>query len=152
MMIKRISTLVAASILLGACSSGESDGTTTTETNSSPDTEISVTYTHPSAQPLTYTIQCSGTTGTVEPDNTGIDPTVACQRLADPVAIDLLTNGPDPNRMCTEIYGGPDEAKIIGNIGDSTVDVTITRTNGCGINDWDVVLAGVLPDPIGALG
>lgn len=111
---------------------------------------LEVTVTHPEADPaLTYTISCLGDTATITPAVDGLDERSACERLADPETKALLVDGPPDDRICTEIYGGPDEAEIRGTIDDQPVDTVITRNNGCGIDDWDNVLAGVLPAAIG---
>jgi hypothetical protein len=39
-------------------------------------------------------------------------------------------------RLCSQIYGGPQHARITGTVGGDRVDLTITRTDGCGTNDW----------------
>ena len=51
---------------------------------------------------------------------------------------------PDTDRVCTEIYGGPQRARIRGEVNGRSIDVVIQRNNGCGINDWNA-LRGVLP-------
>jgi hypothetical protein len=51
----------------------------------------------------------------------------------------LLAEGPDPDRACTEIYGGGEVARITGTLTGIPVDVTIDRANGCGIADWDLL-------------
>lgn len=48
----------------------------------------------------------------------------------------LLTRGPDPDRRCTMIYGGPQEARISGTLDGRPVRLRVTRTDGCGIGDW----------------
>ena len=53
---------------------------------------------------------------------------------------------PPPDQVCTEIYGGPDVARVTGTIDEQPVDATIDRTNGCGIGDWDDLLGAVLPE------
>jgi hypothetical protein len=57
----------------------------------------------------------------------------------------------DPNvmvdRMCTEIYGGPETATVDGTLDGIEVDYEINRTNGCGINDWERVFARLVPPP-----
>ena len=63
-----------------------------------------------------------------------------------------LVQGPPPDQVCTEIYGGPDVARVTGTIDDQPVDATIDRTNGCGIGDWDDLLGSILPNPIGVSG
>ena len=44
---------------------------------------------------------------------------------------------PDPTRACTEIYGGPEKAHVTGTLEGSPVDVTIARSDGCGIADYE---------------
>jgi hypothetical protein len=50
-----------------------------------------------------------------------------------------VTEPPDPTRACTEIYGGPEEAHVTGTLEGDPVDVTITRSNGCGIADYEAL-------------
>ena len=64
----------------------------------------------------------------------------ACRALeASPQAL-----WPDPDRACTEIYGGPQWARIRGVVDGRPVDVIVNRANGCGIDDWES-LRGVVP-------
>jgi hypothetical protein len=44
--------------------------------------------------------------------------------------------GVSDDEACTEIYGGPQHATITGSIAGEEVDVSVTRDNGCGIDDW----------------
>jgi hypothetical protein len=76
-----------------------------------------------------------------EPSATGFidDARAACEAVAENRA--LLTEGPPDNIACTEIYGGPQEAAIVGAVGGDEVDVTVTRTDGCGIANWDALEA-----------
>ncbi len=67
----------------------------------------------------------------------------ACAALADPEVIDAL-RPPSADRVCTEIYGGPEVATITGTVAGAPVDAHVDRTNGCGIARWDV-LAPILP-------
>lgn len=106
---------------------------------------IEITITHPDAEPLTYTIGCTGDAFPVTPEVPGVSGEQACQRLADEMVLDRLVNGAPADRMCAEIYGGPDVATIVGEINGRTIDTTVDRTNGCGIAEWDELLAGVLP-------
>jgi hypothetical protein len=39
--------------------------------------------------------------------------------------------------VCTQIYGGPLEARVFGTVGGREVDVLFNRTNGCEIDRWD---------------
>jgi len=51
----------------------------------------------------------------------------------------LLTEPPDPARPCTQIYGGPEVARVTGAVDSQRVDRGFTRADGCGIADWDKV-------------
>jgi hypothetical protein len=39
-------------------------------------------------------------------------------------------------RICTQIYGGPQHARITGTIGARRIDRRFARTDGCAIGDW----------------
>jgi hypothetical protein len=69
------------------------------------------------------------------------DPAAACaalekgERYLKPVPADLA---------CTQIYGGPETARITGTWRGIAVDATLSRTDGCQIARWNG-LAGLLP-------
>lgn len=48
----------------------------------------------------------------------------------------FLASEPDPRRACTQIYGGPETARITGTIDGSVVNRRLSRSDGCGIADW----------------
>ena len=52
----------------------------------------------------------------------------------------------DGDMACTEIYGGPQEARVEGTIDGTPVEADLSRTNGCEIARWDAVQA-VVPVP-----
>jgi hypothetical protein len=41
------------------------------------------------------------------------------------------------DRACTQIYGGPDIAHVVGRFRGRRVDATFRRTDGCEITRWD---------------
>jgi len=49
----------------------------------------------------------------------------------------LLTSAPPRDRVCAEVYGGPQTAQIVGNLEGRPVDRRFARTDGCEIADWD---------------
>jgi LysM repeat protein len=49
-------------------------------------------------------------------------------------------------RLCTDDYGGPQRAHVKGTVRSRRVDVTITRDDGCGIDEWRRLQA-LLGDP-----
>ena len=51
----------------------------------------------------------------------------------------FLADEPDPGRACTQIYGGPQRARIRGRIDGRRVDRSFSRENGCRIADWERV-------------
>ena len=51
------------------------------------------------------------------------------------------------SRVCTELYGGPETARVTGTVGGEPVNVTVTRTNGCGIADYEDLFRLLGSDP-----
>ncbi|MDP9331950.1 MAG: LysM peptidoglycan-binding domain-containing protein [Actinomycetota bacterium] len=49
-------------------------------------------------------------------------------------------------RACGQVYGGPQSAHITGTIDGQGVNLTVTRTDGCGTADWQT-LERLLGDP-----
>lgn len=104
---------------------------------------LHVTVTHPEFPDLDYVISCLGDTATITPDN-GLSADQACRSLAGAEVQDLLVQGQPDDQICTQIFGGPDVAVIIGEIDGDSVSVEIKRNDGCGIAAWDL-LGSVLP-------
>ncbi|MFI7586071.1 SSI family serine proteinase inhibitor [Spongisporangium articulatum] len=75
------------------------------------------------------------------------DPAAACAALARSAATALPPVGKD--RMCTELYGGDDEATITGTWRGRAVKAELNRRNGCEISRWEA-LVGLLPKASGA--
>jgi hypothetical protein len=38
---------------------------------------------------------------------------------------------------CTQIFGGPQEARIVGEVRGRAIDASFSRNNGCEIDRWD---------------
>lgn len=111
-----------------------------------PIADIAITADDGAGSTWDYRLACLGDTATFTGDvPTGVDAATACLAIATDEARALL----DPNlmidRACTEIYGGPETALITGTLDDMAVEAQINRTNGCGIDDWGRVFAGLLP-------
>jgi LysM repeat protein len=49
-------------------------------------------------------------------------------------------------RLCADIYGGPQRARITGTVGARRIAVNIDRADGCGVTEWNRLLA-LLGDP-----
>ena len=47
--------------------------------------------------------------------------------------------------MCTQIYGGPETATVEGLIDGRPIRTTVTRSDGCGIADWELLTPAPRP-------
>ncbi|HEY0126657.1 MAG TPA: SSI family serine proteinase inhibitor [Blastococcus sp.] len=87
----------------------------------------------------TYRLDCD------PPSGSHPDPEAACTHLAatdDPFA-------PLPGDVaCTQQFGGPQTANVLGRWAGEEVDVVLARTDGCRIAQWDA-LGPLLPGPVG---
>lgn len=92
------------------------------------------------ATPATFALSCDGTPAWTQGDP-GRDAAAACATVAAQKDLLVELSNPDAvsSRMCTEIYGGPEEAVIEGRVDGEPIDTTVTRRNGCGISDWDAL-------------
>ena len=63
----------------------------------------------------------------------------------------FLDAAPPRGRVCTQIYGGRDTARVRGRIGARLVDRRFARTDGCEIADWDRAQVLLYP-PLGVGG
>ncbi len=104
---------------------------------------------HPDlAADIEYDVGCFGDAFPVTPEVEGVDGATGCALLGDPAVLALLVEGVPPGRACTEIYGGPDEAFVTGEINGEPVDTTVSRINGCEIDRWEQ-LVGLIPPALG---
>ena len=65
----------------------------------------------------------------------------AARRLAG-----FLAGKPDPNRACTQIFGGPERALVTGTIRTRRIRRAFARTDGCRTADWRHAMP-LLPRP-----
>lgn len=103
-------------------------------------TSLRITYWEGGSKPdarVTWTLRCNPPRGSLPRR------TAACRRLA--------TGGPKlfspipANTVCTEIYGGPQMARVVGTVSGKRVWATFTRTNGCHIGRWNQLSPWLLP-------
>lgn len=87
--------------------------------------------------PVTWTLRCRPARGTLP------RPGVACSRLAEG-GRELFTPVPR-DAICTQIYGGPQIARVIGVVEGKRVWATFSRTNGCHISRWNRLFPWLLP-------
>lgn len=107
---------------------------------SADDLVITVTQ-EPGATPRRDALQCDGSrsSGTLP------DPAAACAALGAMAA----PFAPLPSGVaCSQVYGGPQTATITGTWHGRAVDVALSRTDGCRVEQWNrlaVLLPGTVP-------
>jgi hypothetical protein len=129
--VRALAVVLASTCLVAvAAASGSTSAATT----------LRITYWEDSASASsswTWTLRCDPARGTLA------RPARACTRLA--------TGGPKlfaplpPNIVCTEIYGGPQKARVVGVVDGKRVWSTFTRTNGCQIDRWQRISPWLVP-------
>ena len=138
----RVVLLLAGLLVLAACAEPGSGGsaerpTATTEAppdgTSLADDDLQVTFDPADGtEPATWTLSC------LEPvtgDHPDADAACAHLRtLDDPFA-------PIPDDVaCTEQFGGPQTAHVLGRWGGQPVDLELSRVDGCHISQWDALV------------
>lgn len=86
---------------------------------------------------VVWTLQCSPARGSLA------RPARACRKLL-AGGTKLFAPTP-PDSVCTEIYGGPQRARITGVVAGKRVWTTLSRTNGCEISRWQRLSPWLLP-------
>lgn len=147
-MVRYICWLVIVAAVVAACGDASSNDDAPIG-GPYPVADLSIVVEHPDRDTIEYRLTCLGDTATVTPEGVDVDEQAACLALANADVVSRLVEGPPTNQVCTEEYGGPDVATISGTIDDQPVDTTVDRTNGCGISDWDDLLADLLPPAVG---
>jgi hypothetical protein len=119
--------LLVPLLLLTACSAGGQDSLATDD---GPRDVLTVELDRGDGTPAeSWTLECEEPAASTHPDAGAA--CAALEALDDPFA-------PLPDDMaCTEIYGGPQEARVTGSWNRSNVDLTVHRRNGCEIGQWD---------------
>lgn len=85
-----------------------------------------------------YTLVCKNGAPAAESEHP--NPAAACSALKNNPAI--LSPAPRPtDRLCTQEYGGSQEATITGVVDGRSVEVSFSRRNGCEIASWNAAKA-----------
>jgi hypothetical protein len=88
----------------------------------------------PGAPPQTATLRCRGAQATAGGYLAAL-PAEACRQAR--ALARFLVSAPDPDRICTEIFGGPQTARVSGSTDGRFARRAFSRHNGCAIADWD---------------
>jgi hypothetical protein len=129
--------LVALIALLAAGCGSDSDddgsaggGGESTEPQPGPATDLTITFwpEGPDGESIEATLTCDPAGGTHP------NPEAACSILAaDPEALEPVA----PDMTCTMIFGGPEQATVVGVVNGEEVDAAFERSNGCELDRWD---------------
>jgi Subtilisin inhibitor-like len=90
-----------------------------------------------SGKSVKWTLRCAPAGGTLRA------PAKACQKLKAGGA--KLFAPLSPKVACTQIYGGPQVARVTGKVGAKRISATFSRTDGCQIDRWSKVSPWLLP-------
>jgi len=131
---RRWTLLVLPLVVASAAACGSNEATVGPEQHrstqaSATDLTVSVTA-KPGAKPREWTLKCD------PPGGSHPDAKKACAALAKAKSPFKAT---PKNRMCTQIFGGPQQAKIDGTWHGAKVDATYSRKNGCEIDRWNAI-------------
>ena len=110
-----------AAVTLAACGDDEEQPATPADA-----TELNVEVTEAASQPIRMTLRCGGTCDVARLD-------------------EALTE--DPARACTQQYGGPEKAHVTGTVNGRPVDVTLDRSDGCGIAAYEALFTSFGRNP-----
>ncbi|WP_342028210.1 serine protease inhibitor [Arthrobacter alpinus] len=113
--------------------------------------DLTITLTEsPEAAPRTFRLVADGSTPA--PESTLPDSAAALDAV-EQHGEKIFFALPDPNRICTQQYGGPQIAVVTGSFHGREVEATFSRTDGCEISRWQALapLFGALSGGSGAV-
>lgn len=129
---RKLTILLLTAATLAACASvwaGTSAGTS-----------LTVTYWEDGSRTAnrdTWTLRCNPARGTLP------RPAIACRRLvAGGIKLFASTS---PKVACTQVYGGPQVARVVGTVAGKRVWATFSREDGCAISRWEHLSPWLLP-------
>jgi Subtilisin inhibitor-like len=132
----KLATVAAVLAFAVAVGAGCREESATKTPSSEPTAALSITYLPAgtdSRRSETWALQCAPDQGTLP------DPAAACAALADPKVLAPV----DPDLVCAEIFGGPQQIEVVGLLRGETVRAKFTRRNGCEIEAYDRVAAAL---------
>jgi Subtilisin inhibitor-like len=130
--VRGIVGLLLAAAALAACATGSA--------GAPKETSLTVTFWPDgwsSSERDRWTLRCNPSGGTLP------RPALACRRLAagGPKLFVPVSSG----AVCTQIYGGPQTARVVGMLAGRPVWASFARANGCQISRWDRLSPWLLP-------
>jgi hypothetical protein len=95
---------------------------------------LTVRYSDGSAAQRVAHLRCRGDSARADGFLSDVGARTACRHARRTAA--FLAARPSAKRVCTQIYGGPERARMTGTIGERRIDRRFKRTDGCAIGDW----------------
>jgi hypothetical protein len=134
-------------VLIAGCASGSEETVTPqaqeSQTGGTVTTDLTIVSDDGNGKTETWQLTCDPAGGTHP------DAAAACAALE---AKGKTALPPVPkDMMCTQLYGGPQTAKVTGTWKGEAVDASFSRKNGCEISRW-TALTGLLPKAAGGAG
>jgi hypothetical protein len=137
--------LLLGSLLLAGCGSDDGSSPAGDSSMIAAQTDLDITVWpdgRGKSEPEQYTLSCP------EPSGNHPDPESACEAVYNLNAEDF--EPVPPGAICTEIYGGPQQARLEGTFAGAAdvmqVALDLSRENGCQIDLWDR-FAKIVPQP-----
>jgi hypothetical protein len=142
--VRIVLSLVVLMVLAAGCAASPAGGAAApgTASRSRPPDDLLVEIQRGDGRPAeSYRLTCGTTVTGNHPD--GAAACAHLESLAHPFA-------PIPaDRMCSQIYGGPQTAHVTGRWNGTAVDLRLSRVDGCRVEQWNS-LGPLLPGPVGA--
>ena len=135
-----ILTAVVLAAALGACGS-TSDSAADAQPADEARTVLLITFqSAPDSPEDRWELTC-GPTGGTHPT-----PAAACRHLEKAAAEGKDLFAPTPrDRMCAEVYGGPQKATVKGTFRGKPVNAQFSRNNSCEMERWDAIAPVIDP-------
>ena len=129
----RLLLLAPAALLLAACGGGGDGSSDAAGSPGAAERNLVVDYDPGDGSPVQrFTLLCGDAAQGDHPE-----PAAACARV-------LRMNEPfaplASDRICTEVFGGPQTARVTGTWQGEEVDVLLSREDGCAIDQWDALV------------
>lgn len=121
---RRLLPALLVSVALAACGADDEPAAGPPEDS----TRLTVEVTGAGPEPITVELRC------------GAGESCARSQLD---ALAAIAAPDDSSTACTQQYGGPEKAHMTGTLEGRRVDVTVARSNGCGIADYEALFAAL---------
>ena len=105
---------------------------------------LTVTFSREPGMPRVAHLRCTASSARADGFLRAVGARHACATARRSAA--FLASRPDPNRACSQIFGGPERALVVGTIGTRRVRRAFSRTDGCKVADWRRAMP-LLPRP-----